>query len=230
MCLKSRRKEVGRQARGDLVCSNLAGSAENPIAQASECCESMALKWLLIMFPWGCLIVDNRTTKRPDARLQVNCGRISTHLAWSQEAWEDWEWRDTCTDLQPPLRSPTRERIEYQVENYPLGVVLANKFRKASTASWVACPEASGTPPIRFSRVALEIVFASAMVLPSTSSVTSDPHAIAGTHPFARNRIASIRPRRNRAASSNTSPQAGFSTRTRASASARSPTFRGCSK
>src|SRR4051812_19709162 len=62
------------------------------------------------------------------------------------------------------------------------------------------------------------------------SEVIADPQAIAGTHPLARNRASQITPSSTRAEISSTSPQAGFSVRTLAVASANSPANRGCSK
>src|SRR5258706_4403439 len=68
------------------------------------------------------------------------------------------------------------------------------------------------------------------MLCPATSSVTTDPQAIALTHPLALKRTSEIMPSEIRAANSITSPHAGFSTWTMAVTSGRSPELRGCSK
>ena len=68
-------------------------------------------------------------------------------------------------------------------------VAFFTTARTASTANWAACPDAAGNPPTFSATVSLVIATASSTVLPETSSVINDPHAIAGTHPLARKRI-----------------------------------------
>lgn len=80
---------------------------------------------------------------------------------------------------------------------------------------------------INSSRVRLR---ASESVRPRIIWVNSDPHAIAGTQPLARNRISVIVFSVTFAVSFKTSPHAGFSSCTDASGSVTSPAFRGCSK
>ncbi len=67
-------------------------------------------------------------------------------------------------------------------------------------------------------------------VFPLISSVSAEPHAIAGTHPLARKVTSMMRSASSLAISLSTSPQAGFSTCADRSGETKVPAFRGCSK
>ena len=113
---------------------------------------------------------------------------------------------------------------------------IANRYTfcksafSTSIAREPACPEAAGKPPTFANRSSAPIFRAAATVLPFANSVIADPHAIAGTHPFARKRISAIRSPSNFKLSSNTSPHAGFSNCAVASAVSTMPLFRGFAK
>jgi len=70
--------------------------------------------------------------------------------------------------------------------------------------------EASGKPPIFSMRSSLRTLRASSRVFPWTSSVSAEPHAIAGTQPFARKRTSVMPPAAALAVNWRMSPQAGF--------------------
>ncbi len=99
-----------------------------------------------------------------------------------------------------------------------------------STARCPACDEAYGSPPSFRTSSSLLTFRASSTFLPLTSSVIADPHAMAGTHPFARNRMSVIRSPSSLSVSLRTSPQAGFSSCAEASGVSTSPALRGFSK
>ena len=92
-----------------------------------------------------------------------------------------------------------------------------NNAFNVSIAKCPACAEASGRPPTSFSSSSLLIARAKSRLLPFTNSVTTDPHAIADTHPLARNRMSAILSPSRRKVSSRMSPHAGFSSRAVAS-------------
>src|SRR5581483_8556322 len=144
-----------------------------------------------------------------------------------------------CCRIDPILRqtwtgTQSRDAKQYQGGDlhftFPVDCSSCSIAFSASRARCAACPEAAGKPPMAFSRSSLLTARASASVCPRTISVSNEPHAIAGTQPLARKRTSTSLPSPTLALSFNTSPQAGFSTCTDASAPATSPGLRGCSK
>jgi len=79
-------------------------------------------------------------------------------------------------------------------------------------AKWLAWMEPSGTPPSAIVMSSLRTFRVSSSVLPIINSVSTEPQAMAGTHPLARKRTSEMCPSLIFMDNSKMSPQAGFST------------------
>jgi hypothetical protein len=110
------------------------------------------------------------------------------------------------------------------------GESCLRSFPSASIARWLACAEASGSPPKTWTSSSLLTCKASRGVLPAINSVKADPHATAGTHPWTRNLTSESRPSVSLAVNLRISPHTGFSTCAEASGDLTRPAWRGCSK